>query len=94
MKKEYQILTDYLCNYIHPRNLYKGEYTIRIAGSNLLKIHYKKHYYMVSIIEENNQFFWKLTPYNKSYYMTIIDEYSSFDRVLFAIKEHDEIKYG
>jgi len=94
MKEEYKILTDYICNYIHPRDLYKGEYTIRVASDNRLKIHYKRHYYFISIVEENNQFFWKMTPYRNSYYMTIIDEYSSFDRVLSAIKEHDRIKYG
>ena len=93
MNKEYNILTDYLCNYIYPNKKYTGPYQMRVASNNTLKIKYNKHYYIISIVEENNQLFWKMKPYRNSYFTTIIDEYSSFDRVLFAIKEHDEIKY-
>ena len=94
MKEIHDIFTDYICNHIHKNKLYEGDYKIRIGSDYTFKIHYKKHYYKISIVEENNELFWKMTPYQNSYFMTKIDNYSSFNKVLFAIKEHHKIKYG
>lgn len=93
MRKQYDILTDYICNYIYPNNLYIGEYKMRIASENSIKIIYKRHHYIITIIEEDGIFYWSLKPYRDSFFATRIDNYSSLDRVLFAIKEHHEIKY-
>ena len=53
---------------------------------NLIRVKYDHHFYYIDIIEENAEFYWKLTPYKDSFYTTIASD-NSFERVLFAITE-------
>lgn len=78
-------------NYIIPNKLYKGKFLIYIYRDITLLIKYHGKEYQVSVIEEDSQFYWHLIPYKFSYYTTNIDNYSSFDRGLFAIKENDKV---
>ena len=55
-------------------------------SKNLIRVKYNHHFYYIDIIEENGEFYWKLTPYKDSYYTTIVND-RSFERVLFAITE-------
>ena len=63
---------------------------IRVA-SNYLKVKYKNRIYKVSIVKEDNKYYWYLKPYNKNCFMTSADDNNSFDTVVFAIKEHDKL---
>lgn len=92
MSKKYEILTDYVCNYIFPKKKYSGEYQIRIEREDTFKIIYKHHIYHVAILEKDGIYYWVLKPYFKSFYTTVIDRYNSFDRVLFAIREDNETR--
>jgi len=86
------MLKNHLCNYIiksNSRYLAKG--FIIYIGSNYLKIKYNHHYYYVIIIKENNIYYWHLKPYNKSFYTTCSKTINSFEFILMAIKENDEI---
>ncbi len=55
-------------------------------SKNLIRVKYNHHFYYIDIIEENHDFYWKLTPYKNSYYTTPVSN-NSFERVLFAITE-------
>lgn len=46
--------------------------------------------YKVELLEENSAYYWKVSPYMKSYYVTPYMGYESFEMVLFAIKEHEK----
>lgn len=47
--------------------------------------------YKVKIVKVENDYFWNLTPYNNSSFLTNINNPNSFDMVLFAIKENDTL---
>ena len=88
--KEY--LEDCLVNYILKNyDKYKKEGFIIWAHDDYYRIKYNHKIYKVSIINENEKLYWKLRPYNKSYFTTEVKEYSSFENVIFAIKENDKI---
>ena len=53
---------------------------------NLIRVRYNHNFYYIDIIVDNNELYWKLMPYKKSFYTTIIND-NSFERVLFAITE-------
>lgn len=54
-----------------------------------LIITYRNKEYIVSIIKENDQYYWQLIPYNKASFITNID--NGLEIVLFAIKENEEL---
>lgn len=54
-----------------------------------LQVTYKRKKYIISLMKKNNQYLWRLTPYNHSYYETNIENGLSI--VLFAIKENEEL---
>lgn len=86
------ILKSHLCNYIIKSNSrYLAEGFIIYIGSNYLKIKYNHHYYYAIIIKEENIYYWHLKPYNKSFYTTCSKTINSFEFILMAIKENDEI---
>lgn len=58
---------------------------------HILVISYNKRTYKVKIINKDNNYYWYLEPYNSSCFMTNYYNPSSFDMVLFAIKENDEL---
>lgn len=87
------LLKEHICNHIITNNkkyvvqgftIYLGEYFLRIK--------YNHHIYKVTIIKSENERYWYLKPYNKSYFTTDAKYENSFDLVIYAIKEND-IKY-
>lgn len=94
MKREYDIFVDYICNYIIPNRVHRKGIGISIGENIGFRIRYNHKIYNVDIIQIENQFYWRLTPHFEKCYTTIIDDYSSFDRVLFAIKENDRVVNG
>lgn len=58
-------------------------------SDHILLITYNDIQYTVKIIEKDNEFYWHLSPYNNSYFLTNFYNPSSFNMVLFAIKEND-----
>ena len=85
-------LKDCVINYILKNNdRYSEEGFIIWLHEDYLRIKYNHKVYTVTVVEENEKLYWKLKPYNKSYYMTEIKEYSSFEAVIYAIKDNDKI---
>ena len=64
---------------------YKKEYKIYLY-SNFLKINYKNHNYLVTIVEYNNELFWYLKPFYNSYLLIKNTEPECFDILIAAIK--------
>lgn len=91
MKNPIDIFVDYLCNYIVPNKLHKKEFGLYVGRNDLIDIRYNHRLYHVNIIKSGNELYWKLTPHFEGNYITIIDTYESFDRLLFAIKENDRV---
>ena len=58
-------------------------------GDYYLRIKYNHHIYMVTIIKSEEERYWYLKSYNKSYYTTNAKDYNSFELVIYAIKEND-----
>ena len=58
-------------------------------NNNQLIVFYHNKEYNVKIIEDNNELYWHLEPYNNTYYTTLYD--NGFDMILFAIKENETI---
>jgi len=91
-QESYKIFTKHLCTFIIPKNKeYKEKgYNIGITKGNKLIIKYQKHKYIVEFVKENDNVYWKLTPYQNSYFTTLVCE-GSFDMVLRAIEENEII---
>lgn len=72
---------------------YKDGFKIIIdLNDSSLIVYYKSKIYNIHIEKENDDFYWILSPYNKSYFKTKIDmETSNFDILIFAIKENEEL---
>ena len=60
-------------------------------NENNLSIFYNDIHYEVKIIKIENNYFWHLSPYNNSCFVTNLNNPNSFDMVLFAIKENDTL---
>lgn len=84
------LLKEYIGNHILVNNkkyvtqgftIYLGEY--------FLRINYNHHIYKVTIIKENDERYWYLKPYKKSYYTTNAKDFNSFELIIYAIKETD-----
>jgi hypothetical protein len=58
-------------------------------GDYFLRIKCNHHIYKIAIIKSENERYWYLKPYNKSYYTTNARYYNSFEFVIYAIKEND-----
>ncbi len=54
-----------------------------------LRIKYNHKIYKVAIIKSEDERYWYLKPYNKSYYTTNARDYNSFELVIYAIKENN-----
>lgn len=62
-------------------------------NNNVLIVKYNnKSEYTIKIIQDNNELYWYLEPYNKTYYTTLFE--NGFDMVLFAIKENETLYQG
>ena len=85
-------LIECLINYILKNyDRYKNEGFQIWLHDNYLRIKYNHKIYITKIIIEENKFYWHLKPYNKSYFLTEIKGYSSFEAIIFAIKDNDNI---
>lgn len=79
------ILTEYQKMGLHVYLLNK-DITLFIIYKNVTS------YYRLYIFEENNDFYWNLTPYNGSSYITKVDlENGNMDLPLFAIYENETL---
>lgn len=94
MQEKYEIFTDYICNYIIPNKIYTKSFGIAISGNALFSIKYNHKLYNLNIIKIDGKLYWKLAPHFEDCYVTVIDDYHSFDRVLFAIVENDKVMNG
>ena len=62
-------------------------------NNNVLIVKYNnKSEYTIKIIQDNNELYWYLEPYNNTYYTTLFE--NGFDMVLFAIKENETLYQG
>ncbi len=86
------LLKGHICNYIikNGRKYIDQGFDIRF-GDYFLRIKYNHKIYKVAIIKSENERYWYLKPYNKSYYTTNARDYNSFELVIYAIKENDLI---
>lgn len=86
------LLKEHICNYIikNGKKYTEQGFDIRF-GDYFLRIKYNHHIYKVAIIENKNERYWYLKPYNKAYYTTNARDYNSFELVIYAIKENDII---
>lgn len=85
-------LEDCMINYIlknHDR--YKSDGFTMWLHREYLRIKYNHKIYIVRITSEYGNLYWNLRPYNKSYFTTEIKDYSSFEAIIFAIKDNDKI---
>ena len=58
----------------------------------LIEVIYNKKKYILKVINDNDDFYWYLTPYKDSSFKTKIDTVkSNLDYVLYAIKDNDEL---
>lgn len=91
MKSIKNILYNKLCNITHKIEKYKSMgYRINYDTNNdQLIINHNNIDYTVKIIEENNNLYWYLEPYNDTYFTTLYE--NGFDMVLFAIKENENL---
>lgn len=71
-------------NYV--KNGYKFEFDFK---SCKLIVTYKEKEYIITLITEDKQLCWCLTPYNHSSFITNIE--NGLEIVLFAIKENEEL---
>lgn len=88
------IFTDIQIQSIIPDiNSYKNEgYSFNINNKeNILLITYNNTLYEVKIVKIDKDYYWHLSPYNNSYFLTNLYNPNSFDIVLFAIKENDAL---
>ena len=86
------LLKEHICNHICERQKNGENDNMDIyIHANYLRVKYNNKIYKVSIVKEDDKHFWYLTPYNKSYFTTLAKDRNSFDTVVFAIKEHDEL---
>ena len=93
MKENPELLYMQICTittniYEYKDKGYSFEYDIK---KHRLIISYRNNTYEVKVIEKDNTYFWYLEPYNSSCFMTNYYNPSSFDMVLFAIKEDVEL---
>ena len=72
-------------------NSYKNDgYSFNINNKeNILLITYNNILYETKIIKIDNDYYWHLSPYNNSYFITNLYNPNSFNMLLFAIKEND-----
>lgn len=85
---EINILKDNLVNYILINNdkYISDGFEIWIHEKSL-RIKYSHKIYNLKVMIENNLSYWFLEPYNNSYFKTEIKEYSSFESIIYAIKD-------
>lgn len=93
MKENPELLYMQICTittniYEYKDKGYSFEYDMK---KHRLIISYRNNTYEVKVIEKDNNYYWYLEPYNSSYFMTNYYNPSSFDMVLFAIKEDVEL---
>lgn len=76
---------------IHQFELYQNnEYKITYSNNEkIILITYNNIQYKIKIIKIEKDYFWHLSPYNNSYFITNLTNPNSFNMVLFAIKEND-----
>lgn len=86
------VIVENIDNIIAINNKYKKEgYEIFLTG-NFIEVYYNDVKYSIKIVEKNNQLYWHLKPYNKTYFETLINnDVSSLDMVMFAIYENETI---
>ena len=83
-------LKDTLTNYILDNyNRYRENGYEIWLHNDYLRIKYNHKIYKAKIIKKEDKLYWHLTPYNKSYYLTEIKNYSTFESIIFAIKDND-----
>jgi hypothetical protein len=84
------LLKDHISNYILKNN---KKYVIQgftiYLGEYFLKIKYHHHIYKTTIIKVGKEGYWYLRPFKKSYFTTNASSKSSFELVIYAIKEND-----
>lgn len=69
----------------------KGYSMICDFEKKALFIKYNNSTYIAKIILNDGSLYWQLEPYNNSVFTTKFESEESFDLVLFAIKENDEL---
>jgi len=69
----------------------KGYSIIYDFENQLLSINYNNSTYIAKIILNDGSLYWQLEPYNNSLFTTKYESEESFNLVLFAIKENDEL---
>lgn len=85
-------LKDCVINYILKNYAnYKKEGFIIWIHDTYLRIKYNHKIYKASVTRENEKLYWHLKPYNKSYFITQIKAYSTFESIIFAIKDNDKM---
>lgn len=73
----------------HYEEKYQEEYKIYLY-QKFLKIHYKKYQFVIAIVEYNEELFWYMRPFYKSYLLLKDSEDACFDVILFIIKNISE----
>lgn len=86
------LLVEHLKDYIiyHGKEYAKQGFNIFMHDKYLRTI-YNHHVYKITIVSDNNFFYYYLQPYNKSYFITLANNPKSFEMVLYAIKEHENL---
>ncbi len=73
-------------------NLNLDELHLKSSIITTFSIEYKEHTYNVSLYKENLNLYWKLTPFNKSYFKLLVTHKENFDSIIYAIYDDETFR--
>lgn len=93
MSNTSEILYKQVCTITTNMNKYEkmGYKILYDIEDHYLLITYRDSTYITKIVEIDSSTYWHLEPYNNSIFTTKLDNPNSFEIVLFAIKENEEL---